>query len=119
MTVLNGSGPIKAADFTLEHDELDGVTVLTLRRPSRSPSAAEMRQVEVMSGQPIRAVQTDLALAQQMVVWLFLRRRQIECSWADAAEIALETDDDAAPAAADPTGGGPSASSPLSAVTGE
>jgi len=117
MTVLNGSGPIKAADYTLEHDELDGVTVLTLRRTSRSPSAAEMREVEVLSKKPISAVQTDLALAQQMVVWLFLRRRGVECSWADAADIVLEVQEDSTPAV-DPTDAAPSRTSPPSVTTG-
>ena len=117
MTVLNGSGPITAADYTLEHDELDGVTVLTLRRASRSPSAAEMREVEVLSRKPISSVQTDLALAQQMVIWLFLRRRGVECSWDDAADIVLEVLDEAAPAV-DPTGGELSPTPPHSATTG-
>ena len=116
MTVLNGSGPITKADYSLEHDDVEGVTVLTLRRPSRSPSAAEMREVEVMSRKPISAVQTDLALAQQMVIWLFLRRRGVECSWDDAAEIVLETEDTAP--AVDPTDGAPSPISPPSVTTG-
>jgi hypothetical protein len=117
MSVLNGAGPITAADYTLEHDEVDGVTVLTMRRSSRPPSAAEMRQVEVLSGVPIRNVQTDIALAQQMVIWLFLRRRGVECTWDDAADIVLETEEDST-LAVDPTGGAPSLTSPPSPVTG-
>jgi hypothetical protein len=118
MSVLNGSGPITGADYTLAHDEVDGVTVLTLRRSSRPPTAAEMREVEVMSKKPISAVQTDLALAQQMVIWLFLRRRGVECSWADAADIVLETQEDTT-LAVDPTDGALSLTSPPSATTGE
>jgi hypothetical protein len=117
MSVLNGSGPITKADFTLERDDVEGVTVLTIRRSSRPPSAAEMREVEVLSGQPIRAVQTDLALAQQMVVWLFLRRRGVECSWSDAADVVLETEETSS-LAVDPTDGGLSLTSPPSATTG-
>lgn len=120
---MNGAGELEAGelepttgvDFTLERSEEEGgLFVLKNKRTPRPPTAAEMRVVETLSGQPIRSVQSDLALAQQMVVFLFLRRRGVPCSWPDAAEVILETEE----AGVDPTAGEPSATLPHSAATG-
>jgi hypothetical protein len=74
-----------------------------------------MRNVEAMAKCKITDVTTDAALAQQMVIYLALRRRGVECSWDDAADIGLDIVGDDA----DPFVAASSLISPLSAVSGD
>lgn len=114
-TSPNGDTVPPATPTTQVVTNTDGwpVAVRMSGTPRLTPN--ELRLLKAVTGRALQEVMGDEADAMQAMVWLRLRRAGYVVTWEQAGDVEADLSEDEP----DPTSGGPSPRSPVSAATGE